>query len=707
MVFQSLVNNAALLLILGYLSTLVSRHWQGKARLGQILRGLLFGLVVIGVMLSPLQLAPGLVFDTRSVVVCISGLFGGPITAAITALFSITYRIWLGGVGVAPGITSVLSAAVIGVAFFYWRKRWKRPNNALYFYLFGLLVHAVIIAGMFTLPRELAWQTVSTITLPVLLIYPVATLLLALLLADQESRIATERQLVESEERFRTLFEQAGDAIFVSDFDGNLVDVNEAAQRSLGYTRQELLALRIQDIDPNFPSSQVLQDFWQSHLRPGHGATLETVHRRKDGSTFPVELGAGFMECRDKRLVLGLARDISERVEAEEERTRLEGQLLHAQKMEAVGTLAGGIAHEFNNILAAIIGYAELSLALHHRDGTINPGHLEEILNSGMRASELIKRILAFSRKAEEVEFTTFAINEELEHVVTILGKTIPREISIDTDLAPEVGAIRGDAGQFEQVLLNLGTNAAHAMPDGGRLIIKTERSTVGAEQPPPVADMKAGEYVRVSVCDTGTGMDPQVLKQIFDPFFTTKDVGAGTGLGLAMVYGIVTSHRGYIRCTSEPDKGTCFQIFLPSTGDSCQPSTQPSGSLPVPAGDNETILLVDDESSLLDVGKGMLEANGYQVLLAASGEEALEVFAEHGEAIVVVILDVSMPGMGGRRCLEGLLEIRSSVRIIIASGYAVDDSLQTIMAAGACGFVAKPYSQQQLLVAIRQALVG
>ncbi|MBU0681974.1 MAG: PAS domain S-box protein [Proteobacteria bacterium] len=354
MVFKSLVNNAAILLTLCYLYTLISRHWKGENLAAQVIRGLLFGFVVVGVMLTPLQLAPGLVFDTRSVVISIAGLFGGPITAAITVLFSITYRIWLGGVGVAAGIATALSAGLIGVLFFYWRKKWRQSSNVFYFYLFGLVVHVAMILAMFTLPQELAWQTIGKITMPVMVIYPLATLLLAMLLADQEAGLVTEKLLLESEARFRTLFEQAGDAIFVSDFQGHLVDVNQAAQKSLGYTKAELLKLRIQDVDSQAPSQEDLQDFWQQQFGGGHPRTFESVHRRKDGTMFPVELRAGFTEHTGQRLVLGLARDISERLEAEEARKRLESQLLHAQKMEAVGTLAGGIAHEFNNILAGM-----------------------------------------------------------------------------------------------------------------------------------------------------------------------------------------------------------------------------------------------------------------------------------------------------------------------------------------------------------------
>ncbi len=708
MVFNSLVNNAAILLVLSYLYTLISRYWKGKDLTGQAIRGLLFGFVVVGVMLSPLQLAPGLVFDTRSVVISIAGLFGGPITAAITALFSITYRIWLGGVGVAPAIATALSAASIGVLFFYWRQKWRRPSNVLYFYLFGLAVHVAMILGMFTLPGELAWQTIGKITLPVMVIYPVATLLLAMLLADQEARLVTERQLLESEARFRTLFEQAGDAIFVSDFQGNLVDVNQAAQESLGYSREELLTLRIQDVDPQAPGQEVLQDFWlQQFLGGQHASTFASVHRRKDGSTFPVELRASFTVHKGQRLILGLARDISERIEAEEERKRLEGQLLHAQKMEAVGTLAGGIAHEFNNILAAIMGYTELSLLQYNRGGIIPPEYLEEILASSKRAAKLVKSILAFSRKAESVEFRDFDINTELDHAITLLEKTLPREISIEKDLSPDVGLIRGDAGQFEQVLLNLGTNAKHAMPTGGRLTIKTEQVSIRRDRPPLFPGMKPGEYVLLTVSDSGYGMDAATLKQIFDPFFTTKGLGVGTGLGLAMVYGIIKGHHGYIDCRSAPNEGATFEIFLPVAKDTPQLSAQPSLLAQQPRGKNETVLVVEDESSLLAIGKTMLEANNYHVLQATSGEEALSLFQAPANAIDIVLLDVSMPGMGGMRCLQALLELKPTAKIILTSGYAVDESLGEIIASGAIGFVAKPYSQQDLLQAIHAALVS
>ncbi|MBU0681591.1 MAG: response regulator [Proteobacteria bacterium] len=340
--------------------------------------------------------------------------------------------------------------------------------------------------------------------------------------------------------------------------------------------------------------------------------------------------------------------------------------------------------------------------------GFSHPEYLQEILASSKRAAKLVKRILAFSRKAEIVECTVFDINTELEHAITLLEKTIPREISIEKDLSPDIGLIRGDAGQFEQVLLNLGANAKHAMPDGGRLTIKTEQVTITTDQPSPFPDMKPGEYVQLTVSDTGHGMDTETLAQIFNPFFTTKGVGAGTGLGLAIVYGIVKGHHGYIGCVSEPKKGTIFQIFLPVAAENAHPSAQPALRLtPRPVGQQETVLLVDDESSLLAIGKTMLEDNGYQVLQANSGEEALALFETQGKNIDLILLDVSMPGMGGHRCLKALLELKPTAKILLTSGYSLDESLEAIIASGACGFVAKPYSQQDLLQAIHVALVG
>ncbi|PLX49445.1 MAG: hypothetical protein C0613_07465 [Desulfobulbaceae bacterium] len=705
MVFQSFVNNAALLVALSYLYTLVTRRWQRDDLVGCISCGLLFGLMAVGVMLSPMEMGPGLIFDTRTVVISVAGLFCGPVTAAIAALVTILYRIWLGGMGLAPGIATTLSAALIGVLFYYGRKTWGRPGTLFYFYLCGLLVHAVMLLCMFILPRELAWQIVSRIAWPVMLIYPLATLLLALLLADQQKRLDMERQLLVSEERFRSLFEQAGDAIFVSDFDGNLIDVNQAAQTTLGYSREELLHMRVQDVDPQAPTRPALQEFWRSHFDTGRAATFESVHRRKDGTTFPVEIRAGFIGRQQPPLVLGLARDISARIQADEERRRLEEQLLHAQKMEAVGTLAGGIAHEFNNILAAMIGYAELTLALYSRDGVTRPEHLQEIITSGKRASELIKRILAFSRKAELIDFTDVDINEIVAHAVTILEKTLPREIRIDTDFAAKAGTIRADAGQLEQVLVNLATNAKDAMPDGGRLTIKTERLEISEQAPPLVPDIKPGCYLRLIVRDSGQGMGPDTVAQIFNPFFTTKEVGAGTGLGLSVVYGIIKGHHGYIGCHSTPGRGTTFEIYLPTGREQGSVPRRRAAPLSIPSGQNETVLLVDDEKSLLDIGKRLLEDNGYQVLLAGSGEEAVEIFRQQGDEIDLVLLDVSMPGMGGRRCLKELLALKPQVKVIIASGYAVDDSLQEILEEGALAYVAKPYTMVDLLNTIHKAL--
>lgn len=410
----------------------------------------------------------------------------------------------------------------------------------------------------------------------------------------------------------------------------------------------------------------------------------------------------GGYESNSSRVMVAVT-DVTELNRAHRERTHLESQLRQAQKMQAMGTLAGGVAHDFNNILAAITGYTELTLdSLDENDP--NRHNLEQVIKASMRAKDLIGQILTFSRRTE-ARLRPLDLNNEVKQAVELFQRTLPKMVEIETVLAPDLHHIEGDKGQVEQILMNLASNASDAMPQGGRLVIETGNTKLDEEYCQGHMEVKPGDYVQLSISDTGLGMDKKTKAQIFDPFFTTKGVGEGTGLGLSTVFGIVKAHHAHITCYSELDRGTTFSIYFPAVYHDGKPGQrelpQEKGTL---AG-NETILLVDDERMLRNIGVKMLSRFGYQVRTAKSGEKALESYRKNKDMIDLIILDVSMPGMGGHQCLTELIKFDPDVKVIIASGYSRDGQLKDTMKLGARGYVAKPYRLTDLLQNVRGAL--
>ncbi|MCA1989804.1 MAG: response regulator [Desulfarculus sp.] len=434
-------------------------------------------------------------------------------------------------------------------------------------------------------------------------------------------------------------------------------------------------------------------------------ARYETLVQHADGSTVPVQMdlvsvrgATGVVEYR-----VATMQDIRARKQAEEQRLALESQLRQAQKMEAIGILAGGIAHDFNNILSGVIGFAEMALELANQ-GRPNQAELEQVLRAADRAGELVKQILAFSRKVES-DPRPMNLNDSVASGLALLGRSLPKMIEIEINLAPDLVPVNADPTQMEQILLNLATNAADAMPMGGRLTVETQNVTLDEHYCRLHLGATPGDYALLQVSDTGQGMDAHTREHIFDPFFTTKEVGKGTGLGLASVYGIVKAHGGQIYCYSEPGLGASFKVYLPAHHGGSTASPKP---IPPPESGllgRERILLVDDEESLRQLGETLLSQMGYQVTTAGSGEEALDLYRTRSDGFDLVVLDLGMPGMGGHRCLEALLANDPTVRVVVASGYSAHSQVRESLAAGARAFVAKPFRRVELLSAVRSVL--
>jgi len=503
-----------------------------------------------------------------------------------------------------------------------------------------------------------------------------------------------ENELRESEEKYRLVVENASDAILVGQ-DGVIKFINRKAEEMTGRSREYLASHPFsQMIHPE--ERDLVLDRYNARLAGQESSESATVRIiGPGGETTWVLLSEVLIEWDGRPATLNFIRDISEQ-------KNLEQQALQAQKLESIGTLAGGIAHDFNNLLQAIQGYAELCLLGAGEEGTLRED-LQEIVQSAQRGGELTRQLLLFSRKVESRR-RPMEINEAVERTTKILERILPKMVTVDTRLDPDTEKVNADPSQIEQVLMNLAVNARDAMPEGGRLSFAAVNLSL-AEPKAEHPGVEPGEYVLLTVSDTGVGVEEEDLKHIFEPFFTTKETGQGTGLGLAMVYGIVRNHHGYIDCESRPGEGTTFRIYLPVI--ETEDTLAFNGSVEAPKGGTETILLVDDEAAVLDLGEKILTTFGYTVRTAGDGESALEIYRGDRDRIDMVVLDMIMPGMGGKKCLKEMIRIDADVKVLIASGFSSGGTTREVVEAGAKGLIRKPYTVNQLLRVIRATLNG
>ena len=518
-------------------------------------------------------------------------------------------------------------------------------------------------------------------------------------IADQVAvvleRVHLYQTIRASEERNRfTQFavDRIADAAYWTDDGGRLIYVNDAACRSLGYTREELLGMRIYDLDPN-QSSELWPEHWRQ-VRERGNLTYESYYRASSGRLFPVEVTANVLEFEGREYHCAFTHDITRR-------RQLEEQLRQAQKMEAIGTLAGGVAHDFNNILTSILGYASL---VQQELPFPSPLHadMETIITSARRAADLTAQLLTFAHRSVQTEQQLLDLNGVVQEVAKLLERTIDKAISIEPHLRGDLYPVKGDASQLHQAILNLCLNARDAMPDGGRLILETQNIRVGAAEARGDLHIEPGAYTVLSVTDTGRGMDPAVQQRIFEPFYTTKE--HGRGLGLAMVYGIVRGHNGAIHVYSEPGHGTTFRIYLPAQPGNAAPVTPPPQTV---IGGTETILIVDDEEDVRQVLQRILERGGYTVVVARDGPEAIALCRQQGIALDLVVLDVIMPHMGGQETFRQLRQIDPQLKVLLSSGYSENGQAAAAMADGARGFLQKPYDMETVLRKVRGTLNG
>lgn len=980
LVFAGLIQNLSFLVALSVVSGFVERRWRGTLG-AAVLQGTIFGTASVIGMLTPLVLGPGLIFDGRSVMVSLGGLFFGPWAAAVSAVMAAVCRALQGGVGTYTGILVILSSALWGVVF---HRRWTlRGVPASYGMLwgFGVGVHVAMLLLMFTLPGGAAWLVLRRIGLPVMLAYPLATVLIGAILSDQRGRIRLLGEMRENEERLRLALHATNQGLFDLNCQTGETLVNPEYARMLGYDpgsfresheewvqrlhpedreaavgayegyvagllpeyRAEYRMRSVSgdwrwvlslgkvmewddrgrplrmlgthtDITPLKKAEEALRLIAEADVPPGEdifrflvrhmALSLDMSHAfiarldpgepgwghcvagwgpqgfRESGFSFPLEGLAGEVvsrgSClvpsgirgvfpRDARLeelgaqsgwgtllrggdgkalglvvlldrrplevdpsarslfrsfasrltgemerqrteekyqtlfremldgfavheilcdetgkptdyrfvavnpafekmtglrgeeILGrrvkevlpgteeswietygrvaltgepvhfesysqslekhfevtaycpqkgqfacLFADVTARKKAEQERNRLEDQVRQAQKMDSIGRLAGGVAHDLNNLLTPILGYGEI-LQAEFRGDEEKRECVEEILRAGQRARDLVAQLLAFGRK-QVLEFRTLDLNEVVRGFEKLLRRTIREDIKLRFFLQDPLPPIRGDAGQLEQVLLNLAVNAQDAMPQGGVLTVETGAADLDEAYAASHQGMTAGRHVLLVVSDSGKGMDEEMRAHLFEPFYTTKEKGKGTGLGLATVYGIVRQHGGCIWAYGEPGQGMTFKLFFPQGegGEGAPPSPEASSR---DLRGQETILLVEDNDMVRSLACILLRRQGYTVLPAADGKEALSVLESHGGAVHLLLTDVVMPEMNGRVLYDAMKVRVPDIRVLFMSGYTENVIAHQGVLDPGVHFLPKPFSAETLAAKVREAL--
>jgi len=489
-----------------------------------------------------------------------------------------------------------------------------------------------------------------------------------------------------------TAVEQAAESIIVTDGKGTIQYINPAFEQITGYLRSEVIDQNIELLHSETHDDAFYRSIWDTLQRGEiwHGRLIVRVKdktlRETETTISPVKDSTG-----DITNYVRVQRDVTHEV-------GLERQLRQAQKMEAIGTLAGGIAHDFNNLLMGIQGNVSLSLLETDSASALyqNLKKIEQLVQNGV---DLTKQLLGFARGGK-YDISLTDINQLLKEQNLMFGRT-NKEVIFNGEYDSDLWNVEGDRGQIEQVIMNLYLNALQAMPGGGTLSVKTENHKIDEDQFRPY-HVSAGNYIKITIADSGVGMDEKTQQRIFDPFFTTKEMGRGTGLGLASVYGIVKNHEGFINVWSQVNKGTRFEIYLPATEKTAAAQEKPHETL---YKGKETVLLVDDEGMILDVGERMLNKLGYDVFTADNGADALEIYQKNKDIIDVTILDMVMPKMNGGAIYDRIKLVNPRAKVLLSSGYSLNGQATEILSRGCNGFIQKPFNMQSLSQNIRMVL--
>jgi PAS domain S-box-containing protein len=696
MVWIELAYNLALLIALSVVSAFIDTRWDRNTRGGKLLQGLLFGCAAMIGMLRPFEFSPGLIFDGRSVMISLGARFFGPLSAAVICLLTVTLRVSMGGSGTVMGVTVILVSALIGLWFHARRRHPSGIVPAQELLVFGILVHIAMLAAMFTLPQAMVFGVLRDIGLPVIVIYPLATVLTGRILSDQAGLRESLRNLRASEERYRDLFHQhAAVKLLVDPETGRIIDANAAAARFYGWSVDELRQKSITDINTLEPDQVRLE---MQRADDEGRVFFQLRHRLADGSVRDVEVFSSTVQIDGRQVLHSIVHDVTELRKAEL-------RLRQAEKLESIGRLAGGVAHDFNNLLMGIMNYVELC-----RDG-IGPDHpvrvyLDEVTRDAERSAVLTRQLLAFARR-QTIAPQVLDLNAAVVALLSMLRRLVGEDIGLTWVPGARLWPLKLDPGQVDQILMNLCANARDAIAGVGTITIETANVHIDADYCRDHAEAVPGDYVQLVVSDDGSGMDREALDQVFEPFFTTKGVGEGTGLGLATVYGVVRQNNGFVNVYSEPGRGTTFRIYLPRSE---QAGTVPRAA-PAAAGERprgtETVLLVEDEKSIRYTTQRFLEQLGYSVLAAECPEQALRLSGSHQGGIDLLITDVVMPGMSGHDLAVELAETYPDMKCLYISGYTANVIVHRGVLDEAVAFLAKPFSRDQIALKVREVLDG
>jgi len=516
-----------------------------------------------------------------------------------------------------------------------------------------------------------------------------------------------EAEVREREQRYRLLAENMQDMLFVQDLDLNVLYTSPSITSLLGYTQEEARTMRPEDYMTPASLEKLGRDFPEFLERIARGEMtdpplVQYEYRRKDGSTFIGELRVSIVRDERGRPVSsqGVLRDVTDRYRIEQEKARLEEQLRQSEKLQAIGELAGGVAHDFNNQLTGIMGSADL-LRLELDEGSGLSSYVDQILTSARRAADLTSKLLAFARRGR-YRSVAMEINELLLEVVAILEHSIDRTIEVRTRLTRSSTVVRGDPSQIQSALLNIALNARDAMTRGGAITFSTEeisleeRTTVGAD-----TILEPGRYVRVAIADTGEGIAPEALPRIFEPFFTTKEAGRGTGMGLAATYGTITAHGGAIDVETAPGQGSTFTLYLPRATPTATTERSEDRPAAAPAGDRGRVLLVEDEPVVRRSVQEMLGRLGYEVMVCERGDEAMERFDALRDSLALVVLDMNLPGLGGREVFDAIRALEPVLPVLICSGHSLEEELRSLLERGHVAYLQKPFKLADLRAAV------
>jgi two-component system cell cycle sensor histidine kinase/response regulator CckA len=522
----------------------------------------------------------------------------------------------------------------------------------------------------------------------------------------RRKRKEAEEALRSSEEKYRTILENIEDGYYEVDIAGNFTFFNDSMCRIYGYPEEELMGMNNRQYTDQENAKKLFKAFNKVYRTGESIKQFDWEIIRKDGTKRSIESSVSLMKDSSGNRIgfRGVVRDITERKGAEEEKIKMQAQLIQAQKMESIGTLAGGVAHDFNNLLTTIQGYAQLAM-MSLKESVPFYENFNEIQQASVRAAKLTRQLLLFSRQ-QPMDLHSITLNETVDNLMKMLKRLIGEDITVQTDLDPNLWTNMADPGNIEQVIMNLVVNARDAMPEGGTIRIKTENVDIDEGYCEIYKYAHPGKFVCLSVEDTGVGMDKEIIQHIFDPFFTTKGIGKGTGIGLSVVYGIVKQHEGWINVYSELGRGSVFKVYLPvSSVESNGEAKEEVISIQDCHGKGERILLVEDDDGIREFAKRVLFESGYVGFEAANAEEALSIFSKEKGDFNLVFSDVVLPEKGGLQLVDQLLSRKPELKVLLTSGYTDQKSQWPAICEKGYRFIQKPYGLTDLLRVVREVI--